>query len=658
MLALATLPFELAAGVSVGPLTLTNVELLISGALGLWLALLAAERRAPAVPRWLAGCAAVLVSMLLLSAALAADERSGAIRFALRQGQGALLALCIADTLRRSGGAGRLAGALLAGAGLSAALGLVELSEAPAALALLAPFKSESTYMGGLIRLSATFSYANTAAQYYEALLPLSVLLLIAGDRGQGTGDRGAQLGRRSPQVNHEAHEVHEGRAAAVSASWPSWFKPSGHFHLSVLVLGALLVLATLFTYSRAALLVTALLLLLLPVAAGLSWGRAALGRIGLACLGLLAVIVGVAAASPTFRLRVSEPEVANWYSARYQPAPLATLAPNELRPVPITLRNSGRIAWDHAGTRPVRLAYHWIDATTGQIVRFEGRRTPLPHTIQPGAAVALIATVQAPERPGRYILAWDMLREYIGRGWFSQMGVPPARVAVVVGGVPSPGVKPPPSERPAALSSIMAQPGPPGRRALWGVALELWRERPLLGIGPDVFRHIYGPRLGLTLFDSRVHTNNLYLELLTGAGVLGLGAFLALIACCLWAGWRALTDDRRPTTDDSPPETKGAVSRIEAWSSTVHRPPSIVHRPSSTVLLGALLGIVAFLAHGMLDVFLAFTPTYALLWSLIGIVAGLTAGAGERSGHLATYFEQEPSPSTNIPGTAYAYRL
>ena len=575
MLALATLPFELAAGVSVGPLTLTNVELLISGALGLWLALLVAERRAPAVPRWLAGCAAVLVGSLLLSAALAADERSGAIRFALRQGQGALLALCIADTLRRTGGGGRLVGALLAGAGFSAALGLVELSEAPAALALLAPFKSESTYMGGLIRLSATFSYANTAAQYYEALLPLSVLLLIVGHRAQGTRDRGAQLGR----------EHARGQGA------PRW-------HLA-LVLGPLLVLATLFTYSRAALLVTALLLLLLPVAAGLSWGRAALGRIGLACVGLLAVIVGVAAVSPTFRLRVSEPEVANWYSARYQPAPLATLAPNELRPVPITLRNSGRIAWDHAGTRPVQLAYHWIDATTGQIVRFEGRRTPLPHTIQPGAAVALTATVQAPERPGRYILAWDMLREYIGRGWFSQMGVPPGRIAVVVGGVPPPGVKPPPPERPAAPSSIMAQPGPPGRRALWGVAIALWSERPLLGIGPDVFRHIYGPRLGLTLFDSRVHTNNLYLELLTGAGVLGLGAFLALIGCCLWAGWRALT---------------------------VHRPSSTVHRPPSTVLLGALLGIVAFLAHGMLDVFLAFTPTYALLWSLIGIVAGLAA--------------------------------
>ena len=575
MLALATLPFELAAGVSVGPLTLTNVELLISGALGLWLALLVAERRAPAVPRWLAGCAAVLVGSLLLSAALAADERSGAIRFALRQGQGALLALCIADTLRRTGGGGRLVGALLAGAGFSAALGLVELSEAPAALALLAPFKSETTYMGGLIRLSATFSYANTAAQYYEALLPLSVLLLIVGHRAQGTRDRGAQLGR----------EHARGQGA------PRW-------HLA-LVLGPLLVLATLFTYSRAALLVTALLLLLLPVAAGLSWGRAALGRIGLACVGLLAVIVGVAAVSPTFRLRVSEPEVANWYSARYQPAPLATLAPNELRPVPITLRNSGRIAWDHAGTRPVQLAYHWIDATTGQIVRFEGRRTPLPHTIQPGAAVALTATVQAPERPGRYILAWDMLREYIGRGWFSQMGVPPGRMAVVVGGVPPPGVKPPPPERPAAPSSIMAQPGPPGRRALWGVAIALWSERPLLGIGPDVFRHIYGPRLGLTLFDSRVHTNNLYLELLTGAGVLGLGAFLALIGCCLWAGWRALT---------------------------VHRPSSTVHRPPSTVLLGALLGIVAFLAHGMLDVFLAFTPTYALLWSLIGIVAGLAA--------------------------------
>jgi O-antigen ligase len=47
--------------------------------------------------------------------------------------------------------------------------------------------------------------------------------------------------------------------------------------------------------------------------------------------------------------------------------------------------------------------------------------------------------------------------------------------------------------------------------------------ERPLLGIGPDNFRHRYGSYLGIQHADSRVSANNMYLEALTGAGVPGL---------------------------------------------------------------------------------------------------------------------------------------
>jgi hypothetical protein len=43
-------------------------------------------------------------------------------------------------------------------------------------------------------------------------------------------------------------------------------------------------------------------------------------------------------------------------------------------------------------------------------------------------------------------------------------------------------------------------------------------------------------------------------------------------------------------------------------------------------ILLGAMLGLGAFLIHGLLDVFLAFTPTYGLLWALLGMAGGISS--------------------------------
>jgi hypothetical protein len=40
-----------------------------------------------------------------------------------------------------------------------------------------------------------------------------------------------------------------------------------------------------------------------------------------------------------------------------------------------------------------------------------------------------------------------------------------------------------------------------------------------------------------------------------------------------------------------------------------------------ATIVLSMTLAIVAFLVHGLLDSFLAFTPTALLLWMLLGMV-------------------------------------
>ena len=143
-------------------------------------------------------------------------------------------------------------------------------------------------------------------------------------------------------------------------------------------------------------------------------------------------------------------------------------------------------------------------------------------------------------------------------------------------------------------------RPAPPARSLLWGTALRIWRAHPLLGIGPDIFRHTYGPELGLPIWDDRVHTNSLYLELLVGTGVAGLAAFLLLIALALWHAARVLAHF-------------GGNDRLPHW----------------WMALGCAVALLTFLIHGVLDMFLEYSATNLLLWALIGALGSFAAIGG-----------------------------
>jgi hypothetical protein len=243
-------------------------------------------------------------------------------------------------------------------------------------------------------------------------------------------------------------------------------------------------------------------------------------------------------------------------------------------------------VTWYPGGLRPVALSYHWLDARARLVVRYNGSRTPLPHPVAPGETVTLDAAVRAPTEPGAYILAWDMVAEHAG--WFSARGAPVAEVVVTVAGAPELSQPAPDPEPAGTPRRIQARAAPPERSRLWGAALRLWRANPLLGIGPDVFRHVYGPELGLSSWDDRIHTNNLYLELLVGAGIAGLAAFLALAGAALLAGWRALA--------------RSSAAPHQWW-----------------VALACTAGLAAYLFHGTLDMFLEYSATYLLFWALLG---------------------------------------
>ena len=81
-------------------------------------------------------------------------------------------------------------------------------------------------------------------------------------------------------------------------------------------------------------------------------------------------------------------------------------------------LFNRSRYPWAADGVARVNLAYHWLDES-GKTVVEDGLRTPMPWPVPPGGRVSLQQTVQAPPRPGRYLLEIDPVFETVA--WFSQ---------------------------------------------------------------------------------------------------------------------------------------------------------------------------------------------------------------------------------------------
>jgi O-antigen ligase len=124
-------------------------------------------------------------------------------------------------------------------------------------------------------------------------------------------------------------------------------------------------------------------------------------------------------------------------------------------------------------------------------------------------------------------------------------------------------------------------------RSVLWQAAFEIAREHPVLGIGPDNFRHTYGRRLGLAAWDERVHANNSYIEVLAGMGVIGVMAMAWLMFAAVRSGVRSLFD---------------------------------VSDARLPIVAASFAACTAIALHALVDSFLTFTPTYVVF----AIAAGL----------------------------------
>ncbi|MDX1299984.1 MAG: O-antigen ligase family protein, partial [Pseudomonas sp.] len=87
-------------------------------------------------------------------------------------------------------------------------------------------------------------------------------------------------------------------------------------------------------------------------------------------------------------------------------------------------------------------------------------------------------------------------------------------------------------------------------RLIIWGVALDVFKENPLFGVGLGNFRDEFFSRevwLNVELGYPSLHAHNTYLEILAGTGLFGLLAYLAfllMMARHLLRRWRARQQD------------------------------------------------------------------------------------------------------------------
>ncbi|HYM29173.1 MAG TPA: O-antigen ligase family protein, partial [Steroidobacteraceae bacterium] len=442
------------------------------------------ELRTPLTAPWLAWLAASAVAALA-----AAEYRVNALHMV---GRFVLAFAVFLIAVNAATSTARIHAMLVAAAIDGAVIGVLVLLEYVSftpIFALLRLFRIDTAFVGSQVRASGPFQYPTIASMYLEILFALILgLLPIAATNGR----RGLLL-------------------ALVAA---------------VAIVAEEITL----TFTRAGL-ITMATSVAIVLAARVRRDRFDPGARAIAGIAVM-IAVQFLASRPVeaLRLRMTSEGQDTWYSAQFT-APAEIHIPTGGRmAVPLTVTNSGRVVWSADADRPIRLSYHWLLPDADAVVSWEGLRTPLPAAIGPGSSATVQALVEAPPQPGSYRLLWDI--EVVDQLWFSTE--PDTTLQFTRATVSGAASGTPPELRPLPRRAER-----PGRLVLWRAALAIAAAHPLLGAGPDNFRLIYGRYTTLRRPDPRVHSNDMYLEVLAGSGIAGLALFL-------WLCWRTALVARR----------------------------------------------------------------------------------------------------------------
>jgi hypothetical protein len=108
----------------------------------------------------------------------------------------------------------------------------------------------------------------------------------------------------------------------------------------------------------------------------------------------------------------------------RWRALELATVEAGAPLLAVVEAENAGAASWRSRGPGDgLFLAYHWLDERGNAIV-WDGERTALARTVEPGETLRQEISIRGPIPPGRYRLAIDLVEE--NRFWLAELGNAP----------------------------------------------------------------------------------------------------------------------------------------------------------------------------------------------------------------------------------------
>jgi len=544
-------PFELTEPlVRLPRQAITSLEAAILVAFAAWGTVVVASRRLPqwqtplTLP-WLALVAAMIVASIASPVSrVNALHMTGRLTAAL-----GIYLLAVNSMTTRS----RLAAALRLAVAVGVVVGVLAILEylgSPPVLTALQAFRPGVATVGAQVRAGGPLQYPTIASMYLEIVFAfgLGVMLSAHDDRS------------------------HRRRALRVAG----WF-------LALVIVGEAITL----TFTRAGLITMAASLLLVGAIRVARRGFDRGAWLVVAVAATVATLFFFSRSRESMWLRFTSEGQESWYRTEIAAPPRFEMQRDHTLTIPISVTNTGRLPWDSTASPPILMSYHWLPADGDGFVAYEGGRTPFPSPIAPGATAPLDVAVRAPAQPGEYRLEWDVVQE--GRLWFStEPGA--ARVisrALVLGDAAAN----------ARGDALMPPPRPtvrPGRFRLWRAGLKMVAAHPLLGVGPDNFRLAYGAYAGLPGADERIHSNNMYLEMFVGGGIVMGAAFV-------WLAWRAAASFARLAGAAAPQDQAAG--------------------------LGIAAAGLAIALHAAVDSFLSFAPIYVLFSLTLGYAVASARG-------------------------------
>ncbi|MHB9052480.1 MAG: O-antigen ligase family protein [Thermoleophilia bacterium] len=524
---------------------------------------------------WYLSRRALDVAVLLFIASnflsvLAAQDKPGAFKFAIRLVSAALVYLAVSRLPSRARAHLWIAGSVAVTLGIETVIGMLENFISSVQWPnVLEPFQEGVITFGTFynVRISATLPFPTVFSIFLELTLPLALAFGI---------------------WCAERQESRSARRWAAAAT---------------IVFIACVMIVQVVTFTRTALVAT-------PLAFGAGAALAYMYGYSrrywaylLLAIALLLVTVGfMTLFSNKMAARLDVAPQERHYGVNYK----LLSFPQQLRSgqtavAKIHVKNTGSINWEPQGSDQVMLGYRWLTYPDQQDYDLglgdnRGNVPNVPVSVPPGAETDIQIEFVSPKENGEYVLVFELAKAHVS--WFSSAGPPPLIIPLkFVNGVSSPLTIPQTADSFKAGEPALVT---PARTQLWKAGLKTWEHNPFLGVGPDQFRLRYYDYMPDLPHDDRVRTHNIFLEAMANTGIAGLAVMVFLLARMVWVQFRLVRN-----------RSQGAGARY--------------------VSLALLIASLAYLAHGMVDFFLWQTGISFLFFIYLGLTSWLDYEVRER---------------------------